>query len=545
MPPKKSMSQVYADAHGRQHRRAKSGTATPSASPRATAGGHMKRNSSHAVLPKNRSHGNLRKNQSTNTLTVLNRNLSRGALNKLGAPAEQKARKAARQKQGVFDLGDGSSGDEDDAEWEDSTASPELTRNNTRNNSANASNAPTPSRPQTPTGEPTQKPPDRQLGAPGQKTSSPPEPSLLKGNKSAPDLRYDRGLSADRPRQDPALLTQNGRASRAPPAITTATARSSQQQLPRTESQTSLVKSSRTSLEASQETAQSAKTPSTPGVGTIGTSSSGSAPVSHFLHHDAHDPEPQRPTELADDHSLSDFMITYKPQPSESPEKPRTVLHRARLPGQPSRTQQKLELQRREAMRGHGPPPSSGAGMALSAGSSVSLHSRSASKGRPRSVAGDYKAIKQDYETAIKQLTVVRRFRNPVLESLHRLKQNQSLGTEGGAQPPPKHEQKRPPSRRGQVTGPPTPRPSSTVESTPAATPPDQSKTISFRPSETRPSHGRDSRVTFQLSRQGSHEDILTTSQDCPEVHHDEINDGLSPKEALIRRMWESRIYAA
>jgi len=546
--PKKSMAQVYGEA--RHHKRNKSGTATPSASPKATTAAHIKRNASHVVLPKNRSAGNLRKNQSASTLTALHRNLSRGALNKLGAPAEQKARQEQQQKQGVFDLGNASSEEEEEeAEWEDSTASPDLTRDNSK--------VPTPARSHTPNsnsnsksisnsnGEPIQKPPEQPPDPDlPEKTSSPPEPSIMKNNKSAPNLRKvnERSFSQDRPRQDPALLQPNGR-SRAPPAMTTATARPSQQNLNRNESQRSLRQSNRrTSLDTSQESAQrdttpkTSNTPTTPG---LGAASSGSAGVSHFLTNDQSLPRTNKDHQDSEtDESVSDFMATYKPQPSQSPEKPRTNINRARLATQPSRTQQKLELQRREVMRGGGPPPSASAGMALSVGSSISVHSRSASKGRTRSMAGEYKAIKQDYENAVKQLTVVRRFRNPVLESLTRIKQTGGVLPNGtGDQPatrPAKPDQKRPLSRHGR-----TPSAAPALAATNVADR-DPTKQVAFRPS----AH-RDSRVSFQLSRQGSHDDILTTSAGSPEAHQHDLDDGLSPNEALIRRMWESRIHAA
>ncbi|KAK5946194.1 hypothetical protein PMZ80_000335 [Knufia obscura] len=534
--PKKSMSQVYGE--GRHHKRGKSGQISPSASPKTTAAAHIKRNSSHVVLPKNRSAGNLRKNQSATTLTALNRNLSRGGLNKLGAPAEQKEQKAKQeqqQKQGVFDLGNASSEEEEEAEWEDSTASPELTRNNSK--------VSTPARSHTPNGEPVPKPPEQQAEVEvPEKTSSPPEPSI-KNNRSAPNLRYERSFSQDQPRQNPALLQLNGR-SRAPPAMTTATARSSQLNLNRSDSQRSLLKSSRTSLETSEDSAKTGNAPRTPATPGLTTESSGSAGVSHFLTNHESSQRTSRERNGSDtDESVSDFMATYKPQPSESPEKPRTNINRARLATQPSRTQQKLELQRREVMRGGGPPPTSSGGMALSVGSSVSIHSRSASKGRNRSMAGEYKAIKADYENAVKQLTVVRRFRNPILESLNRLKQNGGvLSAEASATTVPgKADQKRPPSRHGRMA-PTGPAASTTniAERDHATNGGEHAKSVAFKPT----TH-RDSRVSFQLSRQGSHDDILTTSAGSPDAHHDDLDDGLSPKEALIRRMWESRIHVA
>lgn len=542
---KKSMNTVYGEGV-KHHRRVKSGTTTPVASPKAAAGGHMKRNSSHVVLPKNRSQGNLRKNQSTNTLTALNRNLSRGALNKLGAPADQKAKQDAQQKQTVFDLGDGSDEEEEEGEWEDSTASPELTRDNSK--------VSTPARAVTPNGEaipPMQKhtSESRAQELVPDKTSSPPSPVVMKTNKSAPNLRSERVFGDDRPRQDPALLQQNGRGSRAPPAITTANARSSQQNISRNDSQRTLANAAKTSLEASESTISDVAV-KTPGTSGIGTSTSTSAGVSHFLQTDPSIPRtPQNAIDSDDSDSVSDFMATYKPQPSESPDKPRTNVNRVRIPSQPSRTQQKLELQKRELMRGSGPPSTSG-GLALSVGSSISLHSRthSHSKNRSKTMLGEIKAIKQEYDSSVKQLMVVRRFRNPVLESIARLRQNGHLPNDQvQSTARSSTEQKRPPSRHGRATtnGTTTHASSSagTHHDTDAQPTNHKQSRVSFV--QPRAGGGRDSKVTFQLSRQDSHEDILAQGQESPGVNGDDYVDGLSPDEALIRRMWESRIHVA
>lgn len=561
MGPKKSMTTVYGDGGGRQHRRVKSGTTTPIISPRSqTSGGgqaHMKRNASHAVLPKNRSHGNLRKNQSTNTLTALNRNLSRGALNKLGAPVGQKRRKVEeeQQKQGVFDLGNASGDEDEEAEWEDSTASPELTRNNSK--------VSTPQRAHTPNGESKEQPPEPAPDLAPEKSSSPPSPVVLKNNKSAPNLRSERISSDDRLRQQPALLQQqNGRGTRAPPAMITTHATSSQQHLARNESQRSLLKSANTSLEASQEGNKPVTTPTF-----ANQSSSGSGAVSHFLTN-----EQTRPRSTQDDsdsdsdsQSVSDFMASYKPQPSESPEKPRVSVNKPRVASQPSRTQQKLELQRRrQAMQGAG--SSAPLAMGFSAGSSASLHSRTHSHGkgpgRTKTVVGDTKTLQRDYETAVKQLTVVRRFRNPVLESLERIRQagnvpaktsnipSQSKMTTGSS--------KRPPSRHGnRLTDLQTTETNQNTTRKPLFDSQSSTTTVdcsqrgskvSFAgpaSAQSRQSGGRDSRVTFQLSRQNSHEDMLTSSRGSPDAGIDDDSEGVSPGEALIRRMWESRIHVS
>lgn len=538
--PKKALSTVYGE--GRNHKRTKSGATTPVASPKSTDG-NIKRNNSHVVLPKNRSHSNLRKNKSTTTLTGLNRNLSRGALNKLGAAPNQKAKKEEQQKQGVFDLGGNSEEeDEEDGEWEDSTVSPELTRNNSKNNSKIS----TPARAQSPNGETIQKPPDVRPLVP-EKTSSPPEPTALKPNRSAPNLQHSN--LAERPKADPAVLQQNGRGSRAPPAMSTATARSTVGHAGRVDSQRALndAKSHRSSIESPGGAKMTPQTPATPATATVGQSSSGSASVSHFLTNDPSLARSNTTTTGAlssDDESISDFMNTYKPQPSESPDKRRPTSHinKARLSSAPSRTQQKLELQRREVMRG-APGPSMSGGMALSVGSSASVHSRSASKGRNAargSMTGEYnvdKLVKQDYESAIKQLTVVRRFKNPILESLGRLREIRT--------PPSKEDghnaSRRPQSRHGKAAS-----AGGNPKNATASMGDDGQSNVSTRAGGNGGPRASTGRVQFQLSRDASADDmgVLTTSQGSPEVSaHRGENDGLSAEEALIRRMWEARVH--
>lgn len=510
-----SMANIYGD--GRNHQRKKSGPVTPSASPKPN---FMNRNSSHIVLPKNTSHGNLRKNQSASTLAALNRNLSHGALRKLGAPPSQKAREKEQNKQGVFDLGDQSSADEEEGEWEDSTTqSPELTRNNSK--------TATPAGAHSPKTDATQLPPEPH--ALPEKTSSPPHPSLKNNNRSAPDLRrYDAVTSQEQrnPPPDPSLLYQNGRASRAPPAVSAANATGNSSHIKRNES----MKSLQASKDGQFSQPESVVTPG------IGQSSSGSVTVSHFLPTDGLSTTSSKVRVDSDDEDASTFMTNYRPQVSQSPEKPRTLFNKPRVTSGPSRTQQKLELQRREAMRGSGTTPTSaaGSGIGIGAGSSLSLHTRGGSKGRARLSTGEVRVVKQDYETAIKLLTVVRRFRNPVLESLQRLKDTEVLASDVGAGNAANAKQGRPPSRHGRRMN------GSTKTASTTATASLEDKKSSNQPSRSS-SRVRGSRVQFQLSRQGSHDDMLTTSQGSPEVH-DYDADGLSPEQALIRRMWESRV---
>lgn len=412
-------------ADAKNHQRKKSGTSdgTPVQSPKSP--GLPKRNSSHVSLPKNSSHGNLRKNQSA---TVLGRITSQTGLKRLGLPPTRKP-KDDNKKTGFFELGDQSSAEEEEAEWEDSnTLSPEFTRNNSK--------ASTPARVETPNGErPPAKPPSHSR-LHQEKTSSPPSPSV-KMNRSLPDLGRDDTASSQIA-HDPSLLHQNGRASRAPPAMSTVSAIGG---LMRSESSKSF-----THINHSEAGSSNA----TPGTTLPEGSSSVERPVSHFLNMTPGSTE-NRLVDDGSDEDPANFMSNYKPLASESPEKQRG-LPKSRFASIPSRTQQKLELERRETMRaGRGPttPPTSSIG--LSIGSSLSLHNRNGSRGRNRSLADEMKAQKVDYETGIKQLTVVRRFHNPITEGLNRLKAASALPADAGATTP-GQAKTRPQSRRGMAS---------------------------------------------------------------------------------------------
>jgi hypothetical protein len=499
------------------HQRKRSGASAASAASGGTPGqspkspGLPKRNSSHVNLPKNLSHGNLRKNHSA---TILGRNTSHTGLKRLGLPPTPKQK--PEKKTGFFELGDQSSGEEEEGEWEDSTTqSPELTRNNSK--------ASTPARVVTPNGERLPLKSQDQSGLRQQRTSSPPSPSLKTTIRSLPNLRKESNLSPSQIPHDPALLHQNGRSSRAPPAMSTVSAVAGTSGLTRSESSKSF-----TQIDHPDGVGSNA----TPGKPLTDGPSSAERPVSRFLSITPGSTE----TRMIDDGSDEDsanFMSNYKPLPSESPEKSR-ALNKSRFASIPSRTQQKLELQRRETMRaGGGPttPPSSSIGLAV--GSALSLHSRSGSRGRNRSFAEEMKAQKVDYETGIKQLTVVRRFRNPILESLKRMKASGVLPAEievvapsgGGAKSRP---------QKGQG-----------VSNVTANGPTKAGVSRSLEDKKPSPlasrsnSRGRGGgRVHFQ--RQGSHDDIgVTPSQESPDGGDEE--DGVSPEQALMRRIWNSR----
>lgn len=546
-----SATNVAADVN-RNHQRPRSGPTPSTASPRPSP---IKRNASHVVLPRNAlSQVNLRKNQSA---TVLGRNVSHPVLKKSGlAPAlKPHKQQKPKKKTSTFELGDKSSDEaelegEEEGEWEDSSISPELTRNNSLTFSQ-----PKPPRPE-PVHQP-EKPPD----PPSPRQSRPPfpsEPTTHRAKSSASNLvdRSNRASSlkpsgTPEPPTSPALLQSNVRPSHAPPAMSSIFAHAINNQLPRNSSSRSFTHITHTDYSSSTEKLANPQSQSTSGARG---SSSADGGVSHFLPSSTPDDHAADENDSGDD-SPSNFISNYHPQSSSSPEERRSNSKLLR-PSVPSRTQQRLELQRRETMRSlastQSTPPS--AEMRFGFGSSASLHSRSGSRGRRDRAAGaggDVKAVKRDYETTVKQLGVVRRFHNPVLESVQRLKDLGILPPDRGVLPPKGASSatttKRPPSQRGlsnangngslNLGGAATNGISRSLEEKPPL--PMASRTSS---------RGRGAgHVRFQ--RQGSHDDIgLSRSRGSYEEHEvdhhvdpDEEDPGVSPEEALLRRMWESR----
>lgn len=518
------MGKVHSTANlttdAQRHQRKRSGGPTPPQSPGASL---VRRNTSHATLPKNSSHANLRKNHSANALA---RNLSHPALKKAGLAPAPKSKANKDNKDGVFQIGDRSSDEEEEGEWEDSTTqSPEMTRNNSKTS--------TPARAATPNGEAVpQRSSEFTMTHPSH-TSSPPKPSLKNNNRSAPNLRKSSEVSPSQLPLEPPLLHQNPRASRAPPAMSTISAHVGPAQVARSDSTRSFSR---------PEHVEVASIDATTGTSGGAGSSSVDGGVSRFLSQETPSSSQRVIDDGSDVDSPTGFLSNYKPQASESPEKAR-LIQKARGSSQPiSRTQQKLDLQRREMIRlgasTLSTPPASGMGLDL--GSSTSLHSRAGSRSRTRNMPGgrtfmgEGRAAQQDYDIAVKQLSVVRRFRSPIIESMIRLKESGELPEHVGQSPSAAQFTKgRPQSRRGP----------STNNVNGGAKPPIsrsfEDKRTTF-PSSRSSSRGRGSRVHFQ--RQTSHDDIeVTPSQGSPEGSQEDEQDGLSPEQALIRRIWESR----
>jgi hypothetical protein len=623
-----SAQTLHEDA-GRHHR-TKSSTSIPSTSPRITA---MKRNSSHVALAKNSSHVNLRKNKSANALA---RNLSHTQIHRKAGlgPSAPKPRKDNSGKQRGFQLGDKSSSDEidgeleEEADWEDSaTQSPKLTRSNSA-----VISQPSPPAPTTSERAAAEEAPRSPRAAPNHRTSSPPEPSL-RHNRSAPNFGV-RASSASpvRPPDPPVhlpLLPHNTRSSRAPPAISSISAKASRDPLPRNNSSFTHINhadttSSQNTFLNTPNTANSLL--NTPNTDKAVGGSSADGGVSHFLSSTRPIPKPnqqRRTSSGSDDDSPSSFLPNYHPQQSNSPEKVRlhgripsasnsnstistTKAKQHRYSSQlPSRTQQRLELQRRETMRAAAPTTATTPLLLADnhrGSSAVSLHSRSGSHGRsrggnptdPASAGAARLMIRQDYEAAERQLAVVRRFRNPVVEAVRRLKESGVLvldkgmptsASSSGLDGRERDRRKKAASSRGGLIGGRTAKSESnlkTVRGTRGDTETkpsiDDADADTRRPHSRPSSRGRSTRAPHTSAasttigtatsvgvtkphprRQGSHDDIgLSRSQgsyDAPDGENDgdgtggagmdgkggAAESGLSAEMEMMRRMWESR----
>ncbi|RMD44854.1 hypothetical protein DV735_g447, partial [Chaetothyriales sp. CBS 134920] len=553
----------------RHHTRKRSGPITPQRSPTspstgpAPAQGLPKRNTSHGALAKHShstSHTNLRKNQSA---SALGRNALHHSSKKAGlAPTPRpKHDKQDNNKTGFFELGGPqSSDDEEENEWEDSTTqSPELTRPNSK--------ASTPKHRMTPEADTVLSSQQQHTKARALHPASPPSSDANTTKKA------DQAAGHNTP-PDPALLHHNGRAGRAPPAMSTVSAVAAPNLLRR--------ESSRSFTHINHADATSVPT-----TGLTDGSSSMENGVSRFLHQTPSTSSKALTTSLPHIDSGSDdepatFMANYKPQPSESPDKAH-ALTKSRFSTVPSRTQQKLELQRRETMRqGSATPPTSN--LAYGGASSLSLHGRTNSRGGgssscgsgvPRSLADGFKAHKMNYETGVKHLLVVRRFRNPILDSLQRLKDKETLNSTDPSGTPTtntSNNKNDPASRRalhqyhqnlqnhhasvtalaaaGGANGSANQRPQTSPAPTSAlARPASEPKQPTPRPN-TRGGPGASaaagSGVRFQVLPDPQDSDIdigITPANDSPDggMMVGEFDDGMTPYEALMRRLWNSR----
>ena len=510
--PKINSSQAIAEGTARNHQRKGSGPekTTPSTSPKV----HFKRNKSHVSLNKNTSSTALRRNHSAASIV---RNQSATQLKKHGLAPLTPARpqKNDPQKDTGFHFGNGeTSSDEGEAEWEDTSHSPETTRQNSA-----YSTRPT-------------SPVDTRSAKEQQRRTSPPPPSMRPTHFSSPTL-VGQGSDFDHNQRPSDLLHYNPK-SGVLPAMSSVSAMA-------TKPQSNLPKAAEP-----KPTANGAVANGSP----IGASTSTSAEngISKFIGTSA----PSRGSSsyaLEADDSLdlpSSFLPNYHPrldslaQPKSAHRQPSTPIS--------SRTQQRLDLQRRETMRASTTPTTSNP--AHDPSSSLQMP-RPGSRNRSRASAinpVDPKAARQDYESSSRQLNVVRRFRNPITESLTRLEDSGALNTQT------------PGPTKGKPRPDPGPRPASRAGPIAAANgraaingsagdPLNiNGKLLSRSLEERRQEHDMQARPRVRFQRQGSHDDIgLSRSRGDTDDEEEVVGRGVvgggRDEVELLRRIWAAKVW--
>ncbi|KAL9110442.1 MAG: hypothetical protein Q9227_004986 [Pyrenula ochraceoflavens] len=559
--PKINSSQAVAEGNTRNHQRKGSGpgTTTPSTSPKV----HFnKRNRSHVSLNKAAGQAGLKKNHSATSIV---RNQSATQLKKhvVGPLTAVKPQKKKPQKEKAFQISDGDySTEEEEPGWEDTT-SPE----NTRQNSAYSTRPPSPVEERKATNE-------------QHRHSSPPAPSLQPTYRSEPSFAIQSSES-DLSKKHPDLLQHNPRSKGAPPAMSTVSAMATKPQ-------------SNHKTASPKPTANGTVSKGTP----TGASTSTSAEngISKFIGTSVPSRESSYVPDMDDDYdSPSSFLPNYHPRsdglPSYSSQPPKHAKLSPRKSDTPvhSRTQQRLDLQRRETMRAStassasGPIPNS-----VHDPSSIQMP-RPGSRNRSRASAIgpiDPNTARQDFESSTRQLNVIRRLRNPITESLRRLRDagameihpSSSAAVGKDSNKGPRISEARPASRAGPVAAA-NGRAALNGSAHNAGDPLNingklLSRSLEERRQEhdahlraleqrggnnratTRPnSRGSKHRVRFQ--RQGSHDDIgLSRSRGDTDEEEDEqgeagdggvergiVRSGGSEELELLRRIWGAKVW--
>ncbi|KAL1976131.1 hypothetical protein VTN31DRAFT_2413 [Thermomyces dupontii] len=555
--------QVLGD--GARHQRKKSAPVTPAGSPRGSRG------------EGDSSHKHMRKNYST---PALHRNTS-AVLGKKTVVADRPQSAKGRRKSVGFELGDPDS----DEEWEDSPQSPESTRRGSVAPSGKESEENTQvlvdpltfvKRPNPQLAQ-SRSLPESDLNRfteshrEPQEEQSSEEESSHSGDESAEE-RESQAPTTEKPsarhhesEDAPTRLLSQPRPSRAPPAMSSVSAVVTPAPVDtarRNESLTQLATSHDVSREgpaqSSGVTAQ--QTPQ-------GTSSSMEGGVSRFITNDRSGTQPASRTD-SDPNTPSSFLPHYHPQSplsSQREKKVRTISPPPRPPGDgpPSRTQQKLWLQRTATLTTSPPDPHGTAGLPTSSidpmfmgGPNGRLGGRLYDGSRPMNgtarggagPGGEAKHLRRAYERSSTELNVVRRFHQPTRSSFNRVDQlissmkQASLSAEGGV-----GSNSNTNNGNGSADKNSKSAPASSAQS---------SATISSSPTQKRRKPGR---VYFHEQDDvvaiGEEPGALSSSTNAAagsdprraskDGGGDEDRDGESyfatEKEMLLRRMWESR----
>ncbi|KAI2848294.1 hypothetical protein CBS11852_3034 [Aspergillus niger] len=436
------------EGSARVHQRKKSAPATPAASPR---GHHVRWD---GVLDEpHRSTGSMKKNYSS---PALRRNTS-AVLGKKALVTDRPHTSSGKKKTVGFELADS---DNDDADWEDTTQSPESTRRSSVAQSKESVENPAVlvdpltfvkrSYPQFPRATSLPESTSKSFGEDNlsdddQDDDDDDDDNNTPQQRSESEERHeDAGRALDHPDIAARLLTPSHSA-KAPPAMSSISATvkpTAVESLSRNASLTNLASGpdgARRPLSSSHNTLAH-----TPGTQAQATSSSIEGGVSKFIINNKTGPHAFSRTD-SDPNTPSSFLPHYHPQTPPSPRGTSSRKLRASPPSRPqgaephSRTQQKLWLQRTAALN-TSPPDNHGVATTVSPSAIdpayiAVTHARPGAgpfePGRalvngPSRIGGavhdnEVKHIRKAYEKTALELTVVRRFQSPTGDSFNRL----------------------------------------------------------------------------------------------------------------------------
>lgn len=430
--------QLGVETTGRHHQRKKSAPATPIGSPKSSAHVHWA-----GVVDDHPKDTSMKRNYST---PVLRRNNS--AILKKTLVTDRPQSSAGKKKSVGFELGDDET---DEAEWEDTTQSPESTRRNSvapSNHSADNTQVlvdpltfvkrPYPqvpratSLPDSITSKLVRDDPDQDHDQDEDEEQEPEDEEDNSDETYAPSQPADQGDIANR------LLTPSHSA-KAPPAMSSISAMAKPSDS--TSRGTSLTLAS--GLDAARRTFSTSNLglAQMPGSQPGATSSSMEGGVSRFIMSNKSGLQSSSRTD-SDPNTPSSFLPHYHPQTPPSPNHGRSkgTASPARPRGVdlPSRTQQKLWLQRTATLN-NSPPDSHGVSANMppstidptfipgghSRASSTFDGSRGMNGGGRAGVPGhdtEARQIRKAYEKTSLELMVARRFQSPTADSFQRLR---------------------------------------------------------------------------------------------------------------------------
>lgn len=449
---------AYAIGPGtRQHQRKKSAPVTPAASP-GRGHHHVRWDAPATSLGDHKTHASIKKNFSTGAL----RRNSSSILGKKALVTDRPQSAKGQPKKSVgFELGDPDD-DEDEGEWEDSTQSPESTRRNSvapsKESAENSTvlvdpltfvKRPYPRAPQA-TSLPESTIKSLSLGV-YHSDEEDHEPGEEKEDKERQEQQEEQEepeqpMKASEHEDIAVRLLSQSRPSKAPPAMSSISAMAKPATISAASRNASLTNLA-SAHDASRRSHLSTSNPAaadTPGTQAHATSSSIEGGVSRFIINK--DGRHAASRTDSDPNTPSSFLPNYHPQTPPSPGRGTTYKKTkasppSRLPGAepPSRTQQKLWLQRTAALT-TSPPDSHDPSSAISPSTMdpaflAATHSRANSRaydgarvvnggGRIGGAAyeSEAKHIRKVYEKTASELTVVRRFQSPSNDSFKRVR---------------------------------------------------------------------------------------------------------------------------